>query len=691
MDSMKSALCVLLLCALASAQGEQRCATPLLAPGALQGLRNGSIASGFQVRLAAGRLAASPTPRTASSEHFTVVWMPSGSVSRDTLPAAMSTVPTGDSLPEAVRLCLTTLEQARRLIVDTLGMRAPLPAAASWHWGIAPTEGRYVVELLRIDVTSFPGVGLNPSNVYFGLTLPRGDAGGTNLAIASNWTGGRLPGWSFDPDTATTGRTLSHNYATDWREGFAATAAHELMHAAQFRYESPTNEALHFFFEAGAVGFEERAVPWTLDWLLYASYLYSSDFQLDAIDPWYIPYAQGIFVQGLYQDCGDVFQRTFWENRAASGGDAFATLQRSSSVCLGDVPTLLARHSLRLMGSGTRSSWLPQTLGTSPVMPLRMALAMPSLKHAALRDTGAVAGQFLSNPSLTPTFRTVGSSSRRLAVVLGTPTRRILTGLGPDFVGQDDDFLLLPPSAQPRWIGLVNPSRDTASSWLGSGVAPDSVVLTKGDNRTWSLAQVRLSGTARDSATVRAWQCRDCWRPASTDAFYASIDSAHIYRLYDFERSLRLQGATLSFPVSTVGARLYRLSGSSWSLVPSNTVSGALVANLDTLDLRRPATFLVTAGTSTTLTAQVEAPYPNPARATHAVVRFPMRVWSDKAHLTIHAADGTLVASLRPTDGASEVVWNLCTRGGQRVAPGLYFYRWEAATGATEGRLLVGH
>lgn len=691
MDSMKSALCVLSLCALASAQGERRCATPLLTPSALQGLRNGSIPSGFQVRLATGRLAATPLPSQAGSEHFIVAWMPSGSVSRDTLPAAMSTVPAGDSLPEAVRLCLTTLEHSYRLIVDTLGMRAPQPAAASWHWGIAPTDGRYVVELLKIDVTSFPGIGLNPNNVYFGLTLPRDDAGRTNLAIAANWTAGRLPGWSFVPDTATTGKTLSHNYVTDWREGIAATAAHELMHAAQFRYESPTDEALHFFFEAGAVGFEERSVPWTLDWLLYASYLYASDFQLDAVDPWYIPYAQGIFVQGLYQDCGDVFQRTFWNDRAASGGDAFATLQRSSSVCLGDVPVLMARHSLRLMGSGTRSSWLPQTLGASPLDPLRMAQAMPSLKHAALRDTGEISGQFLSNPALTPTFRTVGASSRSLAVVLGTPTRRMLTGLGPDFVAQDDDFLLLPPSTQPRWIGLTNPSRDTASSWLGSGTAPDSVVLAKGASHDWSLAQVRLSGTARDSAAARVWQCRDCWKPAATDAFYASADSAHIYRVYDFERSLRLQGPSLSFPVSTAGAKLYRLSGSNWSLVPSSTASGTLTANLDTLDLRRPATFLVTAGTASDLTAQVEAPYPNPARATHAAVHFPMRVWSDKAHLTLHAADGTLVASLRPTEGASEVLWDLRTRGGQRVVPGLYFYRWESATGAVKGRLLVGH
>lgn len=691
MDSMKLAPFVLSLCALASAQGGPRCATPSLAPAVLAALQNGSIPSGFQTRLAAGRLAASPTPRTASSEHFTVVWMPSGSASRDTLPAAMSAIPAGDSLPEAVRLCLTTLEQARRLIVDTLGMHAPRPAAASWHWGIAPTGHRYVVELVKVDAGNFPNTGLSSSLTYFALTLPRGDSGSTNLAITPNWTRGGLPGWSFVPDTATTGKALSHNYATDWREGLAATTAHELMHTAQFRYESPTDEALHFFFEAGAVGFEERAVPWTLDWLLYASYLYSNDLQLDAIDPWYVPYAQGIFVQSLYQDCGDAFQPTFWNDRASRGGDALATLQRSSSVCLGDLPGVLARHSLRLMGSGTRSSWLPQTLDTAPLKPLRMALAMPSLKHAALRDTGAISGQFLSNPALTPTFRTVGASDRRLAVVLGTPTRRLLTGLGPDFLGQDDDFLLLPPSAQARWIGLVNPSRDTARSWLGSGVAPDSVVLAKGDNRTWPLSQVRLSGTSRDSATVRAWQCRDCWKPAATDAFYASADSAHVYRLYDFERSLRLQGATLSFPISTVGAKLYRLSGSGWNQLPSSTAARTLTATLDTLDLRRPATFLVTAGTSATLTAQVEAPYPNPARAAHAAIRFPLRVWSDKAHLTLHAADGTLVASLRPAEGASEVVWNLRTRGGQRVAPGLYFYRWEAATGAVEGRLLVGH
>jgi hypothetical protein len=681
----------LLLCTIGAAQEGRRCATPLLTPKIMAGLKSGAMASGFQMRQAAGRMAATPSPRQAHSEHFTVVWMPSAEASRDTLSTAMNTPLPGDTIPESIRLSLTTLEDARRLIVDTLGMRPPLPAPSSWHWGIAPLEGRFVVELLKVDAGSFPDM-LSPGLTYFALTLPRGDAGHCNLAIASNWIDGGLPGWSITPDTASSdAHAFGHNYATDWRSGLAATVAHELMHASQFRYERPTVDPLHFFYEASAVAFEERATPWTMDWPQFAKYLYGSNNPLDAVLPWYAPYAQGLFVQGLYQDCQAAFQGTFWNDRERNGGDVLQTMQRLGQTCNADLPTLYTRHSLRLMASGRRSSWLPQALGNTTLQPFRLASLMPRLRHDTLRVPSGGAGQFLSNQSLSLDFRSLGPQGRHVAVILGTPTPRTLAVAGDESLAQDPEFLLLPPSPQARWIGLVNPTREVADSWFATVVAPDPDTLKNGMVRAWSLPHGRLSGTAVDDATARVWNCFDCWKPHKTDAFFASADSARIYKLYDFHRALRLHSTTVSLPLPPSGTgKVYRLAGAAWTPLSASVGPTSLDVTMDTLDLRTPATFLVIAGTGNSK-AQVEAPYPNPARLRHGRVHFRMKVWSAACHLTIHAADGTLVASLRPQEGSSEIVWNLASGNGSRIAPGLYFYHWESARGAVEGRILVGH
>lgn len=680
-----------------AAQEARRCALPDLSPQAIRQLRSGTMASGFQSRQVAGRVQATPAPSIAHSEHFTVVWLPSPTEAqrkdstldlRDTLPAAMSTVLQGDSVPEAVRLCLTTLEQGRRLAVDTLGLRPPLPAAASWHWGIPSTGGRYVVELMRVDRTGFPTLGLNPSLSYFALTIPRSEAGQSNLAVAANWTEGKLVDWEYVPDTSALGPTMSHKYAKDWRAGLAATTVHELMHAIQFRYERDIG---HFFFEANAVGFEDRAAPWTLDWPLYATYLYSNDLRLDDDSYWAWQYAQGIFVQSLDQDCPSGFLARFWSDRESAGGDVLGTLGRSTSGCAADLPGLLDRHALRMMGSGRRTPWLPRTAEGGRLSPFRMALAMPPLKHDSLRPGTAITGQFLSNPPLTPTFRSLGPQDSATAVVLATPTRRSLLSLDADTLYRDREFLLLSPSARPRWLGLVNPTRDTATSWFGVGPAPAPVSLPAGTARTWKLNRSILSGTSPDSARARVWDCQDCWKPRADDTFVRSLDSAHVHRLYDFEGRLHLSGVQISFPLPITGSgKVWLWNGSAWSDLDAAVSGSDLVVALDRLDLRTPATFLVAAGVSGSQQAKVGPPYPNPFRARHTAIRFPLLIWAASPHLTIHAADGTLVASLRPEEGRSEVVWNPVTAMGQPVAPGLYFYRWSGATGAVEGRLLIG-
>lgn len=683
-----------------AAQEAHRCAVPELSPQALRQLRSGSMASGFQSRQAAGRVQATPAPKVAHSEHFTVAWLPSPTGDaprdstasfRDTLPSAMAAIPAGDTVPEAVRLCLTTLEAARRLAVDTLGLRPPLPAASSWHWGIPSTEGRYVVELMRVDRASFPDLGLNPNLNYFALTIPRGDAGHSNLALAADWTGGKLAGWHYTPDTSALGASIQRSYATDWRPGLAATAVHELMHAVQFRYERNLD---HFFFEAGAVGFEDRAAPWTLDWPQYAPYLYGEkygDLRLDDLSFWAWQYAQGIFAQSLDLDCPDGFLARFWGDRETVGGDVLGTLGRSVSGCAADFPGLFGRHAVRMMGSGRRTPWLPRAAEGAPLSPFRMALAMPPLRHDSLATGASIAGQFLSNPPLTPTFRALGPQDSATAVVLATPSLRTVHALDPDTLRSGREFLLLPPSDKPRWIGLVNPGRDTAGSWFAVGPAPSAVPLSAGAARTWPLQGAVLSGTPRDSGQARVWDCVDCWKPHTDDTFVRSVDSGHVHRLYDFEGRLRLSGVQLSFPLPPTGSgKVWQGDGMSWKDLGASVSGSRLAVAMDTLDLRTPATFLVAAGISGDLQAMVAAPYPNPFRARHTAIRFPLLIWSPSPRLTIRSSDGTLVASLRPEEGRSEVAWHPVTATGRPVAPGLYFYHWTGATGAVEGRLLIG-
>ena len=106
------------------------------------------------------------------------------------------------------------------------------------------------------------------------------------------------------------------------------------------------------------------------------------------------------------------------------------------------------------------------------------------------------------------------------------------------------------------------------------------------------------------------------------------------------------------------------------------------------MELRTPLTFLVGLSLGNSTKALVEAPYPNPARSNHPV-RFPFSIWSSDLSLSIFASDGTLVATFHPQveDGAAE--WNLRTRSGRLVRPGVYFYHWTGAQGAKDGRIVV--
>jgi len=689
MSVMKAFVSLLLAFAAiaANAAARSRCGTAELTPDVVRKLLSGALAGGFSVQQVARRTgAAVDIPRTASSEHFTIAWIPPGKPSRDTISQAMNDTLAGDTLPEAIRLSLTALEHAWHLYVDTMGMSPPLPHSPSPHWGIATTNGRYLVEMLIVDGTNFSGVGLSSSMTYYAITIPEDGAGSSNIAIASDWTSGELGSWSLHPDTATrSSSNISRDYRTGWREGLAATLTHELFHAVQFRYERSLS---HFFFEASAVGMEERGAPWTADWPQYAGIIYSSLPTLTDMSGWEYPYGEGLWTQSLTQDCGDGFQKHFWSDRESSGGDVLATFHRTASIssgCVTDFKGIFSRHALRLLGSGKRTSWLSDTVFGTALAPFRLAAIMPSLTHASLPSSDSISGGLLTLPGLSPRYRSLPTMGSLSVVVLGTGAPIHLVEAGPDGAAQDSNFLLLPPLSSSRWIGLANSDADSQDVWLGFGKAPTLDTQTSGKVHTWNLVNAALEGRVRDSGAFRMWGCRDCWTPLRGDNQFVNVDSSHVFRFFDFSRALVLDSASIVFPNAKY---VYQRVNDAWVKHSGLVQDGNFRIEASQMDLRTPLTFLVGLSLGNSTKASVEAPYPNPARSNHPI-RFPIAIWSSDLSLSIFASDGTLVATFHPQveDGAAE--WNLRTRNGRLVRPGVYFYHWTGAKGAKDGRIVV--
>jgi len=690
MSVMKAFVSLLLAFATiaADAATRPRCGTAELTPDVVRNLLSGTLAGGFSVQQIARRTGmAVDTPKTASSEHFTIAWIPPGKPSRDTITQAMNDTLAGDSLPEAIRLGLTSLEHAWHLYVDTMGMSPPRPHSPSPHWHIPSTGGRYLVEMLTVDGTNFSGVGLSSNMTYYAITIPEDDAGSSNIAVASGWTSGEISSWSLHPDTATSSSSnIGRDYHTGWREGLAATLTHELFHAVQFRYERSLS---HFFFEASAVGMEERGAPWTADWPQYAGIIYSSLPTLTDMNGWEYPYGEGLWTQSLTQDCGDGFQKHFWSDREyREGDDVLATFHRTASIssgCVTDFKGIFSRHALRLLGSGKRTSWLSDTVFGATLAPFRLAAIMPSLTHTTLSSSDSISGGFLAIPGLSPRYRNLPTMNSLSVVVSGTGAPIHLVEAGPDGTAQDSNFLLLPPSSSSRWIGLANSDADSQDVWLGFGKAPALDTQASGKYLTWTLAGATLEGRVNSSGAFRLWGCRDCWTPLRGDNQFINVDSSHVFRFFDFSRSLVLDSAGIVFPNAKY---VYQRVNGVWVKRSGLVQGNNFRIEASQMGLRTPLTFLVGMSLGNRTKALVEAPYPNPARSNHPI-RFPFSIWSSDLSLSIFASDGTLVATFHPQveDGAAE--WNLRTRSGRLVRPGVYFYHWTGAQGAKDGRIVV--
>jgi hypothetical protein len=667
----------------ADAAAAPRCGTASLTPEIVRGLLSGSIAEGFASQRAALRNTAAGSPLTASSEHFTIAWLPPGTSSRDTISSAMNGILPGDSVPEAIRLSLETLEHARRLYVDTMGMAPPRAYSPSPHWGIASTGNRYLVEMLTVDGTNFRDVGLSSNMVYYAITIPEDDSGSSNIAVASGWTSGGLGGWKLLPDTASgEASVLRRDYRTDWRAGLAATLTHELFHAVQFNYE---RDLSHFFFEASAVGMEERGAPWTMDWPQYAEAIYDNLPTLTSMNEWSFPYGEGLWTQSLTQDCGDAFQKQFWDDRKVHGGDVLATFRRTSSGCVTSFEGLFSRHAMRLLGSGRRTSWAFGAPFGTAFSPFRLAAVMPSLAHDALPPSDSIAGSILSIPGLSPRYRSLPAQGGLSVLISGTGASIRLLEAGSDGLSQDPDFLLLAPSATSRWAGLANSDSGTQATWLGFGKAPPLDSMPSGKARSWTLADAILEGKVREAGAFRTWGCRDCWVPSRDDNQFLNMDSSHVFRFFDFSRSLVLDSASIVFPNAKY---VYQRVNGTWTKLSGRVQGNDLRIEASSMDLRTPLTFRVGLSLGNRAKASVGAPYPNPARSNHPV-RFPIGIWSSDLSLSIFASDGSLVATFHPQVEDAAAEWDLRTKNGRLVRPGVYFYHWSAAQGAKDGRIVV--
>jgi hypothetical protein len=683
-----SVVALVSLLTLSLSQDGQRCGTVHLPAAAVSQLRQG-LAGGFAAGGMAGRSFAGPSPSLGNSEHFTIAWMPASFGSRDSLPTAMAQVAVGDTLPEAIRLGLTSLESAWRLYVDTMGMRPPLAYDASWHWGVAPIDGRYVIEFLTTDNGNFNGL-IPSGSFYYGLTIPRGDAGQCNFAVAANWTNGGMKPWSYMPDTASTPESkIGHDFVKDWREGLAATLVHELFHAVQFRYDRSLD---HFFFEASAVGMEERSAPWTQDWLYYAPWIYGGlpELTSTAYGKLYM-YGEGLWVQSLVQDCGDGYQARFWKDREDRGGDVYQTMVRTMGTgCAGGFEQVFGRHSLRLLGSGKRSDWLPASENGKGLQGFRLAKAMPPLLHDTAIAGAEISGAKRTLPRLSPRFFRLPPQSRDVAVALGTEGAAMLVEGGDDGARRNASQLLLPASSQERWIGVVNAANQPVAMWLGMGTAPDRDSLVAGSARTWTVPGGRLTGTVTAGQGSRIWGCTGCWIPSGADGVAQLADTSRILRIHDFSGSLRLDNARILLDKlgDSLESAYMKRGDTPWAAVGTTWNDGAPAIELGSVSLDQPLTILMGASIGAS-GPKVGDPYPNPARRYHVAVKFPVQIWSPGMSVTILAADGAILQKLVPASDRDVVEWNLKTGSGNRVRPGIYFYRWSRVGGAHEGRIVV--
>ena len=678
----------------AATENVQRCGLALLP----QGWKPSPPPLADSARASTARSLASGV-QTLLTTHFAIFWTASGNnavQTGGTRPDPRSAA-AGDSVPALVRSAATGLEKAWSRYVDSLGYRKPHGVSISYLWQIAPPAGRYPVEICDVD-SVYRGAGV------FGITIPFTD-GSSAMLLAANLPTFEKYAWSFPLDAAPATR-VSSNYSRNWDTVMRATAAHELFHAVQFRYETGLD---HFLFEASAVAMETRVVPEESDYLFYlnpsrggladvgdlvplTASLSSNQLSLTYDHAWY--------VLQLLQDRGLSVLRSLWESRGGTNATIRTTLRSVLDQGSDSYDSSLARYALRVALSGRRSNWLAPWFS-----PFSDALLFPTLTNlVAASDSyrqipltgGAIRVWIDTATASAGSDRIVNwlpdaGASLRHAWKNGT-TSGSEWARGP--IRQD-----AAPRRQDAWA-IANPGPqaalrsfatvDSASPALWTSTAPPRTQATAGTAFSWSSGAAILSGTPSADAACTPRLYLDLWEPSAgrdpTAAAVANRAGSHSAVLADADRTLSLAGTRLELPWGSMGAVLVDRGDGAWIQPKFESSASSTTVQLDALDLSIPLRVLAAPGPVPA--GSVSLPRPNPSR--HGTpIRFPVNGGAGGATLEILAQDGTAVRTFTVPDGANEVVWDVRTSSGKKVRPGMYWFVWRGIEGAVRGKILV--
>lgn len=633
------------------------------------------------------------------TEHF-VLWYRLGNDS-DALPASLSTIPPGDSVPELVRLLSGDFEHAWKQAVDTMGVLPPLPAPSGFVIGGATPPGKYPVEICR------PGKarGASSNESYFGLAnnLP-GDPERSGILVSSQILSANV---DFPMDRGGNFR-LSYSVLDAWIAALRATSVHEFQHAYQFRYEQNLN---HFLFEASAVAMEDRLLPDVTDNIFYFQNLFGYPASTETtrglmVTTQGMAYRHGLYVIGLLSDHGDGIIPALWEDRKArrqedaEGKTILATMRSILEREGSSWSRSLERYGLRILFTGKRMDW-SRMWAEEPGFPTwRHADLAPTLRMVrSLSDSQwvdlPVSGGQLAFATDTSIAGDVvldwHAEEGGLLVRLDSTSKGIVVNrypAGSHRIRAADRrkslWILTFDGTSPR---ALNPDRSLNSTvHLRLYSSPPLSITASGRSFRQRFPQGSvLTGVARSNDTTLPTLVEGHHPPLDADGDLL-VGSGVLFTLADAERALSLTGSVLALP-GKAGAHAFRRTSVGWSPVSGRISGDSLLLDLGTLDLSQPLTLIVSATAAPP--ARLGLVFPNPSLG-GAPITFEVLGEVDGARLTILAADGSLVRTWSSASLHSKLQWNLRNQEGERVRPGVYTWIYANRSSSKRGRLLIG-
>jgi len=652
-----------------------------------------------QTQVAARSLAS--TVFSFQTDHYILWWTMSGT---DAITGNGAAVEAGDSVPGLVRSAGTALEAAWHLYVDTLGYLPPIPAGQGLHWGYEPPSGKYPVEICEVGnaLLQAGGFAVDSNSIYYGVTVPIGYKGASNMMLASDLA--TFGGWSDSLDARK--GIVGSNYSLDWSVVMQATASHEEFHSVQYNYDIQLDH--DFLFEASAVTMEKVAVPAESDYLVFLAPDYGGLCGLQYLSPLlesdhFAAYPHAWYIKQLVEDQGIGILHQLWAARANSTVPIVSTLDAVFSQHNLTFDTTLARYALRVALSGRRSNWLLPNFASFPDDTL-----FPRLQ-GVIRDTSTPEKVLLDYSQFAEWIDTLGNKSDRIVDWIPDAGANLAhawkSGAASGSERLRGSIRQAASSTRQDVWAFSNPgplpadqaaaTSEGSKSWLWVATAPTRTPVSSTKPFQWkdtsrsATGGSILSGTSAVDTTCTPLLHTDIWTPtASEEPFADSVvasTGSHSLVLEDADRILSLKNASLAVPYPVKAAWVGRGDGI-WSKDSvSDAGSGARI-ELGTLDLSLPLRILASAGKSASV-GGASAPYPNPSRA-GAPIHFLVNSVNG-ATLEILGADGTCIRRLEVPPGPTSVDWDVKNGSGSRVKSGVYWYVWRGVSGANRGELIV--